>query len=230
MNKRAAVAIACLWTMAQSAHAATVEDSVRAAVASIPTLEGKETALKTAHGKLVQKLASQSGAVRTKSDKNLLAVKSAIEKFTVSVPYAELKAESSAKAVSEGKATLFAVAEMPAPVLYRKDFSAVFGTETGTGLLLDEYGQIDPLEYIALKGATFRVLEILSDNGNPILKVADEGYPYENGGKGYYVDARFVRTYLSPLAPVPKASKKAMPKAEEISSRLLDMEGLPYVW
>lgn len=154
--------------------------------------------------------------------------KSAVEKIREPFSFSGADLTRLDAAIKDGKLTLSAVALKATPVLYRPDFSAIFGTETGTGLLLDEYDQIDPLEFVALPGTAFRITGISSDKGNAILRVETDDYPYPTE-KGYYVDARFVKTYWTPVGKLEKR-KAVMPSREVVIERLRSMVGLPYVW
>jgi hypothetical protein len=149
---------------------------------------------------------------------------------SIQIPFSFSGADASAlnAAIQAGKLHLSAVALTATPVLYRPDFSAVFGTETGTGLLLDEYSQIDPLEFVAFSGTAFRVKGVTTDKENVILKVETDDYPYPTDD-GYYLDARFVQAFWTPVAKL-ENRKTAIPEKSLVFSRLRAMVGLPYVW
>lgn len=60
--------------------------------------------------------------------------------------------------IRSGKLTLQARANGPTPVFYTGSLHEIFGGSSGTGLMLDEYNQIDPVEMVALSGATFQIV------------------------------------------------------------------------
>ncbi len=131
-------------------------------------------------------------------------------------------------AIQSRKITLQARAHTATPVFYTGSLSSIFGGKTGTGLLLDEYNQIDPLETIALSGTTFHIVGVSLDKGNIIYRVTSPDYPYPTE-KGYYIDARFVDTFWMPVGTLVPREKK-MPEKETILKRLRDSVGLRYVW
>lgn len=130
--------------------------------------------------------------------------------------------------IRAGKISLQARAIGPTPVLYTGSFSEVFGGVSGTGLLLDEYHQIDPVEFVALSGTVFHIVGVLSDNEQLIYQVTSSEYPYETD-RGYYIDARFVDTYWVPLGEL-GAREKSLPSREAILEHLHSSLGLPYIW
>jgi len=120
--------------------------------------------------------------------------------------------------IRNGKLTLQARAHGPTPLFYTGGLYNIFGGESGTGLLLDEYNQIDPLETIVLSGATFQIIGVSLDYGNIIYQVATPDYPYPTE-TGYFIDARFVDTFWMPLG-VLTSEIKHMPSQEVILTNL----------
>ncbi len=130
--------------------------------------------------------------------------------------------------IRAGRITLQARANGPTPVFYTGSLHDIFGGSTGTGLLLDEYNQIDPLETIALSGTTFQIVGMSLDHGNVIYQVTIPDYPY-GSEKGYFIDARFVDIVWSPLATL-ALREKHLPAKETILANLRNSLGLPYIW
>src|SRR5436190_16562815 len=119
----------------------------------------------------------------------------------------------------------YAVATMPTPVLYTKDFSGVFGGNDGKKLKFDEYGEIDELEFVALPHTVFTIEEDIPQGENMIYRVTTADYPYTTK-KGYYIDARFVRT----ADEQPEPRHPTLPSEEEIKKSLLAANGSMYTW
>ena len=120
--------------------------------------------------------------------------------------------------IRSGKITLQARANTPTPIFYTGGLHNIFGGSTGTGLLLDEYNQIDPLETIALSGTTFQIVGVSMDSGSVIYQVTTPDYAYPTD-KGYFIDARFVDVVWMPLTALPERAKH-MPSREAILSNL----------
>ncbi len=126
---------------------------------------------------------------------------------------------------SGGDIPPFAVAVGPVPVLSIPDPRAVFGGGSGSALAVDRCGQLRALEFVALPGTAFTVLQELSRGGETVLRVTTADYPYQ-ARNGFYIDGRLVR--LQELRP-PERPRSLPPRAE-IVARLEGMAGLPYVW
>lgn len=119
----------------------------------------------------------------------------------------------------------FAVAVGPVPVLNVPDPRAVFGGSSGSALAVDRCGQPRALEYVALPGTAFAVLQELTRGGETVLRVTTADYPYQ-ARNGFYIDSRLVR----PQATQPPERPRSLPSRAEIVARLEGMAGLPYVW
>jgi len=121
--------------------------------------------------------------------------------------------------------TLYAVAELPAPVLNTPDFSFVFGNKEGETLHLDDSGLIREVELIALPKTVFEIEEIIKKGSNIIYKITTADYPYP-AQKGYFIDSRFVTT----IEYKPPNRLKRLPKKKAIINKLLSSEGVNYIW
>jgi len=127
------------------------------------------------------------------------------------------------KARSEGD--LYAIAELPTPVLNTPDFSFVFGHKDGKTLHLDDSGLIREVEFIALPKTVFKIENSIKRGTHTIYKITTEDYPYPPQ-KGYFIDSRFVKTvdYKPPNRLKGLSTKKA------IINILLSSEGSRYIW
>lgn len=130
--------------------------------------------------------------------------------------------------IRAGNITLQARANGPTPIFYTGGFRNIFGGATGTELLLDEYHQVDPLETVALSGATFHIVGVSVDHEHVIYQVTTPDYPYTTE-KGYYIDARFVDVFWMPIATL-ALREKYLPTKEIILANLRNSLGLPYIW
>lgn len=126
---------------------------------------------------------------------------------------------------SGGDISRFAVAVGPVPVLNIPDPRGVFGGHDGRTLAADRCGQLRALEFVALPGTVFTVLEELAMGEGTIYRVTTGEYPYPSRS-GYYIDSRLVRLQES---RTPERAR-LLPVREEIIARLEGMAGLPYVW
>jgi hypothetical protein len=120
---------------------------------------------------------------------------------------------------------LYAIAQIPAPVLNTPDFSFVFGGQDGRTLHFDKTGLIREVELIALPQTVFKIEEQIKKNNALIYKVTTEDYPYPTE-KGYFIDSRFVQTSKSK----PPQRKKILPLKNKIIENLLSAQGSIYVW
>lgn len=127
-----------------------------------------------------------------------------------------------------GKVTLQARVNGPTPIFYTGSLHDIFGGATGTGLMLDDYNQIDPLEAVALSGTTFQIMGVMLDHGNVIYQVTTPDYAYPTD-TGYFIDARFMDVVWMPLGTLVQREKH-MPSKETILSNLRNSLGLPYIW
>ncbi|HEX9080000.1 MAG TPA: hypothetical protein VF795_10455 [Desulfuromonadaceae bacterium] len=122
-------------------------------------------------------------------------------------------------------ASPYGVALSPTPVFNVPSFSVVFGGRDGKTLKTDRCGQVRELEFIALKGAVFRILSQVEATPAPIYRVATDDYPVP-AGKALYVDSRFIELRDTPPPPRPRS----LPRAAEVVARLRGAIGNPYVW
>lgn len=119
----------------------------------------------------------------------------------------------------------FARANGPVPVLNSPAFGAVFGGRDGSGLKVDRCGQLRALEFMALPGSVFRVLESGAGGHADALRVVTDEYAAP-AGVSLYVDRRLVQ--LHETAPPPRP--RHLPARETIVANLRRALGAPYVW
>ncbi len=110
------------------------------------------------------------------------------------------------------------------PVFYTSAIDSIFWGITGTELLLDEYGQIDPLEFVAFSGTVFSVKKTIPHGSYSIYQVTTDAYPYTNK-TGYFIDSRFTKA-----TSLTGSLKRTFPSRTEIIWNLKNMVGLPYIW
>ncbi|TWJ32459.1 NlpC/P60 family protein [Geobacter argillaceus] len=130
-----------------------------------------------------------------------------------------------ARPSSGGELSRFAVAVGPVPVLNTPDPRAVFGGHDGRTLAVDRCGQLRTLEFVALPGTLFTILEELAVPTGAVYRVTSADYSYPSRS-GYYIDSRLVHLKETRL---PERVRR-LPGREEIVARLEGMAGLPYVW
>ncbi len=119
----------------------------------------------------------------------------------------------------------FGVARQNAPVLNSADFTEVFGGKDGRGLKSDRCGQVRELEYIALPGTVFRILEEQKRGTSTIYRVETDEYPAPPGIR-LYLDSRFLE--LGSNAPEPR--RRILPVREQVAETLKNSHGSGYVW
>jgi len=118
---------------------------------------------------------------------------------------------------------MYAVALDPTPVLNTPDFESVFGGSDGVSLKKDNEGLIREVEYIALEGTVFEVLDEIDKGSHKILHVKTDYYDY---GNELFIDKRFLKIQNSkPDSPV-----KKLPSKKEIYSFLDKAAGSKYIW
>lgn len=122
-------------------------------------------------------------------------------------------------------AAQYGVARRAAPVLNTPAFTTVFGGRHGNALKTDRCGQVRELEYIALPGTVFRLLEKINKGTATIYRVTTDDYPTP-AGKRLYLDSRFIDT--RDTEPLPRA--RMLPAREDIIASLKCAVGKPYVW
>ena len=119
----------------------------------------------------------------------------------------------------------FAVAVGPVPVFNAPDLRALFGGSDGRTLAVDRCGQLRALEFVALPGTVFTILEKLPVGEETVYRVTTADYPYP-APNGFYIDGRLVS--LQETRPPERA--RLLPSRDEIVARLERMAGRPYVW
>ena len=124
-----------------------------------------------------------------------------------------------------GQAASFGVARYPTPVLNSTHFGTIFGGARGDTLKTDRCGQVRELEYIALPGTVFKILEELKSGSAAIYRVVTDEYSAPVGVR-LYVDSRFLELYETPPAP----RTRRLPSREEIVGMLKKSAGSGYVW
>ena len=127
--------------------------------------------------------------------------------------------------VIEYHPALYAVAELPTPVLNTPDFSFVFGNKDGKTLHLDDSGLIREVEFIALPKTVFKIEATITKGNTNIYKIITDDYPYPTQ-KGYFIDSRFVKT----VDYSPPNRLQRLPGGKAIISKLLSSEGSRYLW
>jgi hypothetical protein len=119
----------------------------------------------------------------------------------------------------------YGVAFTETPVLNVPDFKAVFGGTSGHDLRADRCGQVRELEFIALPGSVFTILEKQRSGTTDIYQVETDEYVAPPNVR-LYVDGRFLK--LQQAAPQPR--RTLLPPREEIASALGASVGKSYVW
>lgn len=127
--------------------------------------------------------------------------------------------------LSYGQSAPFAVVRLAAPLLNTPDFSPVFGGKDRRSLKSDRCGQVRELEYIALPGTVFRILEKLRRGATTVYRVESEEYPAPAGIR-LYLDSRFVGLESAP----PPQRTRVLPEREQVVAALKGSLGSGYVW
>ncbi len=120
---------------------------------------------------------------------------------------------------------LYAIAELPTPVLNTPEFSSVFGNKDGKTLHLDGSGLMREVEFIALPKTVFKIENIINKRNTTIYKITTDDYPYPTP-KGYFIDKRFVKT----VDYKPPNRLKRLPVKKVIINKLLSSKGSNYIW
>lgn len=113
----------------------------------------------------------------------------------------------------------YAVAVSATPVLNTPDFKKMFDGS----IKLDPCQGVRPIEFVALPGTLFTVVEELDRDGVRLYRVTTGDYPYPK--TELFVDARFVRQ-----TEFAKERPRVLPEVVQIQKRLLAALGKPYVW
>lgn len=123
------------------------------------------------------------------------------------------------------EATEYAVAISSAPVLNTPNFKDVFGGTSEKALKADRCGQVRELEYIALPGSVFTILNKIYSGPAEVYQVVTEEYVAPPNVR-LYVDSRFME--LVQVVPAPRI--RHLPLRQEIVAALRDSVGSSYVW
>lgn len=124
-----------------------------------------------------------------------------------------------------GFAASFGVARAYAPVLNKPDFRSVFGGADGKSLKTDSCRQVREMEFTALPGTVFRLLETLKRNRDTIYRVETDEY-IAPPGVSLFLDSRFLE--IKNQEPSPR--QRRLPGREEIVTSMRNAVGVPYVW
>lgn len=122
-------------------------------------------------------------------------------------------------------ANQYGVARGATPVLNTPAFSTLFGGMDGRTLKTDHCGQVRELEFIALPGTVFRILDELHQGTKLVYRVETDDYP-QPVGAALYVDSRFIESRSDSPSPRPRR----LPDRETIVAYLRGAIGSPYVW
>lgn len=125
----------------------------------------------------------------------------------------------------QGDASSFGVARSAAPVLNTPAFGSVFGGSDGKTLKTDRCGQVRELEFIALQGTAFRLVDTIRHRGTTVYRVETDDYPAPPG-VSLYLDSRFIEIRTEQ----PGARPRSQPPREKIIATLKAAVGAPYVW
>jgi len=127
--------------------------------------------------------------------------------------------------ISYGQSLNYAVAIQAAPLLNTPNFESVFGGKGRNRVKTDRCGQVRELEYIALPGTVFRILEEQKRGKTMVYRVETDEYRAATG-ISLYLDSRFLK--LQSEAPPPR--QRFLPELEQIVADLKKTVGSSYVW
>jgi cell wall-associated NlpC family hydrolase len=119
----------------------------------------------------------------------------------------------------------YAVARVATPVVNIAAMDTLFGGRDGRTLKTDRCGQVRELEFIALPGTAFRVLNELRQGAQIVYRIETDDYPAP-AGVALFVDKRFLE--LRSVQPADRL--RSMPQQEAVVSALKESIGSPYVW
>jgi hypothetical protein len=128
--------------------------------------------------------------------------------------------------LSWGTISLYARSRGYTPFFYLEDFSRYYGHKNSGKIILDDWSQMDPLEFVALTGTVMKVEKILSYSGLTLLQVKSSEYPYDSDP--HYIDARFM-TVIKSKTPL-RERNITLPKKESIIQSLKKQVWSPYIW
>ena len=117
----------------------------------------------------------------------------------------------------------YCVASLPCPVLNTPDFRSVLGGRDGKTVKVDQKGLIRELEFIALPGTLFEIIDETKKESYSILKVKTSEYP---SSIPLFIDSRFVRFSRE----CPPEREKYIYSQNRIISSMASMKGHPYMW
>ncbi|MDX1778742.1 MAG: peptidoglycan endopeptidase [Thermodesulfobacteriota bacterium] len=120
---------------------------------------------------------------------------------------------------------LYAIAQLPTPVLNTSDFPFVFGSKDGKTLPLDDSGLIREVEFVALPKTVFEIEDAIPGTAATIYRITTADYPYP-ARDGYFIDSRFVKT----VNYQPEDRLQKLPPQKVILDNLLSAEGSRYIW
>lgn len=120
---------------------------------------------------------------------------------------------------------LYAIAELPTPVLHTADFTSAFGGTDGKTLHRDDSGLIREVEFIALPKTVFKIEKVIPGTLPAMYRVTTEDYPYPTR-QGYFIDSRFVNT----VNYKPSSRLRKLPPQNVIINNLLSAENYRYLW
>jgi hypothetical protein len=127
--------------------------------------------------------------------------------------------------VQPAHAGRYGVARIATPVVNNASINALFGGRDGRTLKTDRCGQVRELEFMALPGTVFRVLDELRQGAQVVYRVETDDYPTPPGVT-LFVDKRFMELRSEQPADRPRS----MPKQDAVISILKESIGSPYVW
>ena len=123
----------------------------------------------------------------------------------------------------------YAVAKYPTPVLHyplgKPFLDKSFGADPYTGLNLDDYQQIDELDFVALSGTVFSILDKVQTGWYTFYQVRTREFAVPSADQWYYIDSRFVDIKQSK----PAERKVRLPSLSKIYQNLLSASGTVYV-
>ena len=123
----------------------------------------------------------------------------------------------------------YGVAKYPTPVLHYPiwfpSLDKTFGANPYTGLNLDDYQQIDELDFVAVSGTVFTIIAKVQTGDYVFYQVRTREFGTTTPDEGYYVDSRFIDIKKS--KPVETIIR--LPSLSEIYQRLLMASGTVYV-
>lgn len=123
----------------------------------------------------------------------------------------------------------YAIAKYPTPVLRyplgKPSLDKSFGADPYTGLNLDAYQQIDELDFVALSGTVFALLNKVQTGGYTFYQIRTREFAVPSAENAYYIDSRFVELKQSK----PAERKVRLPSLSKIYQSLLSASGTLYV-